>query len=294
MKTLARTLTSLLLAAIVAAPMAYADNQRTSGNRNGHRREQPANVHRPSSDKKPAGKPANVHPSGNKHNNDKHFNHRPNHNPGHNNFGNGQNFGRPTSNHRPNNNHGFKQPAHAVAPAPKPHRPHMAVQPPHRPYRPVPAPWRRPVRPAHWRPAPHAPSLSTMLGVAFGTAINLTINQLINNGYNVGGYNSNTVYLTDVNQTGYFWPDATFYYNAGGLDRSEFFYTSTYNDNSRYLNLYRAFTSRYGFPVNVVSAPLNMQATWFAPDRGYITLQYGNGASMSLPGRFVTTLTVGI
>lgn len=312
MKNLARTLTSLLLAAIVAAPMAYADNQQTSGNRNGHHREQPAKVHRPSSDKKPAGKPSNARPSDNKHKNDKSFNHRPDHN----NNGNAPAFGRPTSGnrpqpgnngfnrpasnnrpqpgHRPDNNHGFNRPGHAVAPAPQPHRPPMVVHPPHRPHRPVPGPWSRPVRPLHWRPAPHAPSLSTMLGVAFGTAINLTINQLINGGYNVSGYNANTVYLTDVNQAGYFWPDATFYYNNGGLDRSEFFYTSPYNDNSRYANLYRAFTSRYGFPVNVVNAPLNMQATWFAPDRGYITLQYGNGASMSLPGRFVTTLTVGI
>lgn len=134
-----------------------------------------------------------------------------------------------------------------------------------------------------------------MLGVAFGTAINLAINQLINSGYNVSGYNSNTIYLTDVNQAGYFWPDATFYYNGGGcLDRSQFYYTSPYNDCSRYGALYNVFTARYGYPVNVINSPANMSATWFAPDRGYITLQFGPGAAMSLPGRFVTTLTVGI
>lgn len=319
---MARILTSILLAVALAAPQAFADNHRTSGNRNSNRREQPAAVHRPSSGKqngnkhnaRPAEKPNKNHDfsNGNRHNNNKHnfdnkkhnndnkkpdynrpANHRPDNgynrpssdNRHHNNFG-------PVSDNRHNNYRPVNNPGNHFGNN-QHHFPPM-VKPPHRPNRPVPGPWHRPVRPRGWRPAPNAPLLSTMLGVAFGTAINLAINQLINNGYNVSGYNSNTVFLTDVNQAGYFWPDATFYYDGGCLDRSQFYYTSPYNDNGRYVALYNSFTSRYGYPVNVVNSPSNMSATWFAPNRGYITLQYGIGAPMSLPGRFVTTLTVGI
>ena len=306
MKTLARSLTTVLLALTLALPQAFADNPRTSGNRGGNRREQPAAVnHRPSADRHRGPKHQNTRPTdrhdkkqfGNSHHNN--YNQPDNRWPGNNHYNKPDNR-RPHQGHDryryPDRNHHYNRPVHnaGYGPGHHPHHPPM-MRPPHRPYRPVPGPWHRPVRPYNWCPAPHAPTLSTMLGVAFGTAINLAINQLINSGYNVSGYNSNTIYLTDVNQAGYFWPDATFYYNGGGcLDRSQFYYTSPYNDCSRYGALYNAFTARYGYPVNVINSPANMSATWFAPDRGYITLQFGPGAAMSLPGRFVTTLTVGI
>lgn len=314
MKTLARTLTTIMLAMAMAIPPAFADNNRTSGNRNGNHREHPTAVNRNHSSERqrthgqhnsrPAGK-HNKKQYGNQNRHDnkdysrhnkkdyyRHENHnyKPNHSDYRYPVGNRHNPPVPYKNYRH-----YGKPVHSAGYGPKrpPHHPPM-MKPPHRPYRPIPGPWHRPIRPKYWCAAPHAPMLSTILGVAFGTAINLTINQLINNGYNVSGYNTNTIYLTDVNQAGYFWPDATFYYNAGLLDRSEFFYTSPYNDNRRYGALYNTFTTRYGYPVNVINSPMNMSATWFAPDRGYITLQYGPGASMSLPGRFVTTLTVGI
>ncbi len=295
MKTMVRILTALLLSIVLIAPQASAE-RRTSGNRGSHRSE--AQASRPGNNKHHNG---NARPSKNNGKHDKHRpeNNRPNNynkkHPGNHGFdrlsGNrhhgNSGFGRPTANKDNGNHYGhYKSPKHH-------HRPPM-MKPPHRPHRPVPRPWHRPVRPHYWRPAPHAPLLSTMLGVAFGTALNLTINQLVNNGYNVSGYNSNTVYLVDVNQAGYLWPDATFYYNNGYLDRSEFFYTSPYPDTYRYSMLYNSFTNSYGMPVNVVNTPAAMSATWFAPDRGYITLQYGNGKLVSVPGRFVTTLTVGI
>lgn len=295
MKTMARIFTILLLALALAVPQASADH-RTSGNRGHHRTEQQSNRHhggnsRPSKDSYKSDKHSkndrsdkySKHDKHNKHDKydrhdryDRHDKYRPSGK-----YHGNHSYGRPVAVHDNGNHYGHYK------------RPH-AIKPPHRPYRPIPGPWRRPVRPHYWRPAPHAPMLSTMLGVAFGTAINLAINQLVNNGYNVSGYNSNTVYLVDVNQAGYMWPDATFYYDGGYLDRSEFFYTSPYPDTYRYTMLYNSFTNNYGMPVNVVNTPAAMSATWFAPDRGYITLQYGNGMSMAVPGRFVTTLTVGI
>ncbi|MCM1021617.1 MAG: hypothetical protein NC343_05470 [Muribaculum sp.] len=302
---MARIFSILLLAMVIAAPNSYADNSRTSGNRNGGRGEQPAVVHNNHRQhtQHQAPQRQNLRPAPGKHDN-KGVSNRPNHNyhnPGHNNHNSHGTFNRHGNINRPSHNTGHGV-GHVQAPRP-PHKPNVVayrpphrpvVAPPYRPHRPVPGPWHRPVKPHGWHPAPYAPLLSTMLGVAFGTALNVAINQLINNGYNVSGYNANTVFLTDVSQAGYLWPDATFYYSNGYLDRSQFYYSLPYNDYGRYNSLYRAFSNNYGYPVNVVNTPANMSATWFAPNQGYITLQYGSGSSWSLPGRFVTTLTVGI
>lgn len=114
---------------------------------------------------------------------------------------------------------------------------------------------------------------------------------LVNSGYAVDGYGSNVVYLRNVREANYMWPDATFYYGPnGGFDRSEFLYSTPYPDPMRYNMLYNSFVNTYGPPLNVI----NGAATWFAPNRGYITLQYNQQQSLGGQFRFFTTLTFGL
>ena len=55
------------------------------------------------------------------------------------------------------------------------------------------------------------------------------------------GYGDNVVYLTNVPQMNFYWPDAALYYNNGALCGSTFTYPSTYYDMSRYNTLYNIF-----------------------------------------------------
>ena len=95
-----------------------------------------------------------------------------------------------------------------------------------------------------------------LLPITFGTALNLSLDYLINHGYTVDGYGNNVVYLRDINQFNYYWPDATLYYGNGGLARSEFLYSTSYPDMMRYNSLYNSFTGTYGSPVNIVMSLL--------------------------------------
>ncbi len=56
----------------------------------------------------------------------------------------------------------------------------------------------------------------------------MSLDYLINRGYTIDGYGNDAVYLRDVNEMSYYWPDATLYYGAGGLARSEFLYSTSY------------------------------------------------------------------
>lgn len=206
---------------------------------------------------------------------------------------------RPTQN-RPNNNWHYGRPQQ-----PRPPRPGIGhlppgharppmMHPPMRPHRPRPSRWSRPVPPPSWRPRPHAPSFAAILGITFGTALNLSLDYLINHGYTVDGYGNNVVYLRDINQFNYYWPDATLYYGNGGLARSEFLYSTSYPDMMRYNSLYNSFTGTYGSPVNYSNSGASLSATWFAPNRGYITLQYNPQYSLGGQVRYFTTLTFGL
>lgn len=189
--------------------------------------------------------------------------------------------------HRPGNAHRPTPPGHGM------HHGHWGP-PPMRPHRPVVRPWHRPVPPGGWRPRPSAPALSTILGITFGTALNLSLTTLVNNGYYIDGYANNTVYLRDVNSYNYLWPDATLYYSNGGMNRSEFLYSTPYPDPMRYNNLYNNFIGIYGAPVNYVNNGTSLSATWFAPNRGYITLQYAPQYALGGQLRYFTTLTLGL
>lgn len=138
------------------------------------------------------------------------------------------------------------------------------------------------------------PTLNTILGVALGTAINIGINSLLTNGYTITGYGNDVVYLSNVPQLNYNWPDATMYFNGGNLSASEFIYSTPYYNIDRYNNVYNRLISVYGTPYNVVPySTSGASATWWGPGGQFITLQfaprYANNGSL----RYFTTLSFG-
>lgn len=210
------------------------------------------------------------------------------------------NPGNPGGGHRPNNpggqrpgNHG-PQPGHNPGPQPghNPGRPMHAAPPPHRPH--YASPWSAPRPPHGWRPGRVYPTFSTILGITFGTALNMSLNYLYNNGYNVYSYGNNVVYLSNVNQLNLLWPDATLYYSGGGLDRGEFVYATSYYDTMRYNEAYARLVAAYGAPVSTSYPSNGMQTCWFGYDGRFVTLQYAPIYGADGIMRYYTTLSFGI
>ena len=183
-------------------------------------------------------------------------------------------------NHGPNHRPGYRPPYHAHAPM--------------RPYMPVNRPWRPPVPPRHWRPYHGAPRFSTILGITLGTAIDITINSLLNSGYNVTGYGPNVVYLNSVPMMNFTWPNATFNYVDGAFRGSEFTYSTPGYDMSRYNMLYNQLISQYGYPVSVQNnGGDSVSATWWGYNNGYITLSFFPDYAYNGSLRYYTTFSVG-
>lgn len=225
----------------------------------------------------------------------------PGHNPG-NNSGGGQRPGNNPGGYRPNNPGGQRpgnpggggqrpsNPGHQ--PGHNPGRPMHSTPPPHRPH--YASPWSAPRPPHGWRPGRVYPTFSTILGITFGTALNLSLDYLYNNGYNVYSYGNNVVYLSNVNQLNLIWPDATLYYSGGGLDRGEFIYATSYYDTMRYNEAYARLVAAYGAPVSTSYPSNGMQTCWFGYDGRFVTLQYAPGYGADGIMRYYTTLSFGI
>lgn len=299
MKRLIRIFVIALVSIAMMVPPVEAQS-RTTGNRNERshstQNSRPNNSGRPSNS---SGRPGNNNNGHRPGNNGGSNGHRPGNNnpgrPGNNNNGhrpgnNGHNPGRP--------GHGGYNPGRPHRPGGdyRPNRPHRptVIVPPHRPHRPPMRPWSRPVPPPSWRPRPAAPVIASILGITFGTAINMSLDYLINRGYTIDGYGNDAVYLRDVNEMSYYWPDATLYYGAGGLARSEFLYSTSFPDPMRYNSLYTRFNRTYGPPINIVRTGGVLSATWFAPNRGYVTIDYRSQYSLGGELRYFTTLTFGL
>ncbi|WP_289289242.1 hypothetical protein [uncultured Muribaculum sp.] len=330
MKRLIRIFVIALVSIAMMVPPIEAQS-RTTGNRNERshstQNSRPNNSGRPSNSSGRPGNNNNGHRPGNNGGNNGHRpgnnnpgrpgNNNNGHRPGNNGGSNGHrpgnnNPGRPGNNnngHRPGNNghnpgrpgHGGYNPGRPHRPGGdyrphRPNRPHRptVIVPPHRPHRPPMRPWSRPVPPPSWRPRPAAPVIASILGITFGTAINMSLDYLINRGYTIDGYGNDAVYLRDVNEMSYYWPDATLYYGAGGLARSEFLYSTSYPDPMRYNSLYTRFNRTYGPPINIVRTGGVLSATWFAPNRGYVTIDYRSQYSLGGDLRYFTTLTFGL
>lgn len=268
-----------------------------NGNNGNHRPGNNGNNNRPSTGHRPGGggnNNNNNHRPGNGGNNG---NHRPgNGNPGHR-PGNGNHDWRPghggNAGHRPDVGHrspgGNHRPGHPAPPPPRPHRPHYFGGGHHSHHVPFFGTYHRPTPPPRWRPVAYGPSFATILGVSFGTSVNLSIQALINSGYSVTSYGNNVVYLTNVPQMNYYWPDAALYYNNGALCGSSFTYPSNYYDMSRYNALYNTFCGQYGVPVSTINQGGIISSTWFGHDNRYVTLEFNSNY-----GNYYTTLSFGI
>ena len=279
MKLSIRTIVFSVAIAALCMPTADARGRNNADNRNQHIEKRndnngnrrPGQTSRPNNNHNNGNRPANNHP----------------------------NYGRPNQgnhNHRPPQNsmsHGthHKQPNHHFAPTPPP--PPLA-RPPHRPHMPAHRPWHRPTPPPPaFRPAPGWTPSNTILGITLGSAINISVNALINSGYNVTGYGNDAVYVTNAAMLNMLWPDATLFYNNGGLYASEFVYsTPTYN-MSRYNATYRALVRNYGNPVSSTNAGGVITTTWWGPGGQFINLSFQNAIAGNGAVRFFTTLSFG-
>ncbi|GEM_PF-386359 len=188
---------------------------------------------------------------------------------------------RPGGNHRP----GY---GHRPGSAPRPgsggvFRPRPDYRPP-RPYhygwpasyfgywRPLPPP---PVRPYFYQPVYVTPTISSVLGLTFGSLIDYGINALVNAGYRIAGYQDNAIFLSNVGIMGYTWPQATVYYaSSGGMNGALFQARSGSFRSSPYNKVYKQLCRAYGDPVETTSdgGDYHSATWWGGNDSGYITL----------------------
>ena len=265
-----------------------SNNSRPGNNGNHNGNSKPGN----NGNYKP-GKPGNNgnhngnHKPGKPGNNGNHNgNHKPG-KPGNNGIHNGHNGG---VSHWP----GYRPPS-GPAPVVRPgtHRPNWStpVPPPHRNYRPIGRPIPRPVPPHGYHPCHTAPVIHTILGITFGTLYNASLDYLYSKGYEIDGYADNTVYLRNVPEMGYTWPDATIYYDSyGRLASSQFIYSTSFSALGRYDRLYHTLSMTYGSPVSASWNGAHRETIWYGGDaRGYVSLEYDYSG-----GRYYTILSYGI
>ena len=173
----------------------------------------------------------------------------------------------------------------------QPPRPHGGFwgAPPVNIYRPV---YFAPVPPPRVYIRPGIPSLGTILGLTFGTFIDTSLNLLYNSGYNVLGYANNMVYLSNVRQLGYLWPEATIYYADGLVSDMQFQYWTMSPASSRYNQVYNSLVRTYGAPVeSFINNGVTTTSWWAGGNTGFITLQYGPGLAENGMTYYYTTLT---
>ena len=145
----------------------------------------------------------------------------------------------------------------------------------------------RPIRPHYYRPLNFA--FVDFLGVAIGSSIAYSLDRLRYSNYSIVAYDDGAIYLRDINELGYYWPDATFYYDNGYLVASEYIYSTGYDTISRYNGVFNTICRRYGAPVR----GNGYSATWYG-NSGYITLSYRSDIAFGGYRRFYTTVTYGM
>jgi len=148
--------------------------------------------------------------------------------------------------------------------------------------------YHRPLPPPSWNRYYAGPTFGTILGVALGTTLDLSLNALLNSGYTVTNYGPNVVYLTNVPQMNLLWPNAAMYYNNGLLCGSQFTYPSPYYDMQRYNLLYGQLVGQFGAPVEQYNNGGVISATWFGAGNRFVTLEFNNTG-----GQYYTTLSFG-
>ena len=307
MKRFFRTVGILLLCGALVCPVAEARGRNERGR-------EPSRTQQPSSRPGNNGQGRPSHNNGGGHNRPGNNNNRPgnggNHDrPGHNNHRPGNNDRPGNGNHnRPGNNQGHRPGNGNHHPGPGPGGPIGSHRPDYRPNRPPqhhyhgpvrPRPphhgWYRPAPPPQWRPPHHWRPFRSILGISFGTAINLSVNALINSGYTVSSYNSNSVFVNNVPMLNMMWPDAVLFYNdRGGLCGSRFLYSTGFYDMNRYNMTYTSLVNAYGAPVSVQSTSSGMEATWWGTGNQFIRLSFSPQYTDYGDMRYYTTLSFGI
>ncbi len=310
MKRLIRSLAIGLISVSLVVPSVQAQGRRQGATQRTESRNNRGNDRHDSGNRNSAGNRSGQRPGATSGN-------RPDRMPGNRgNNGHGNSNSRPgnSNNNRPGNNNGNVRPGdghnnyrpgnngghHNNRPTPPPqsfHRPgshgshgmppFYQKPPQHHPV------FHRPVPPPSFRPGPRYPSFGTILGLALGSAFNASINYFNTNGYIIDGYTANQLFLRNVRQMNYLWPEAVMYYNNGYLSGSQFIYSLGYNDASRYYNLYNTFLSQYGMPVSVSNSGATLSASWFGYDNRYVTIRYTQGYNEFGAPCFYTTLSFG-
>lgn len=297
------TLTFAFFCGILAIPTIDAQGRREG--RNGNRTENTQNERRASNNRQ-ANKP--VDRNNNRNNVKKDNNHnngnkkpqvqQPAQKPKQDNFNHGNHDNKQPTHIRPNygnhNSQNKRQPGHGGNHYNPGHnnRPHH-VPPPPRPYRPKVHVYHRPPTPASFCYHHRCPVIKTILGINLGTAFNISLNYLYGNGYIIDGYGNNMIHLRNATQMSMIWPDATLYYDHNALIGSEFSYSTSYYDMSRYNQLYSNFVTQYGSPMSYTHNGNHITATWWGQN-SYVTLSFNLDYSSGGYQRYYTTLSFGL
>ena len=164
-----------------------------------------------------------------------------------------------------------------------------------RPHCPPTTPYHRPTPPpTSYRPNKNAPSFRTIFGITFGSNISISLDFLNRNSYNINGYGNDVIYLRNVTEYGYMWPDATLYFGYNGLEGTQLMYSTNHNDHSRYNMVYGSLVAQYGNPINIEYVSNGMIATWWGHDGKYVSLEYRPVYTNNGQLRYITTLSFGI
>jgi len=164
------------------------------------------------------------------------------------------------------------------------------VAPPTRTRRPSDYIVSRPTMPKGYQPSASAPRITGIFGLTFGYSYYKSLDYLFDRGYEIDGYSGKTVYLRNVNEMNFFWPDAIINYSSRGyLESAELHYSTRYDDYSRYSRLYTNLCDTYGVPVSHTNSGNNIETVWYGSDsRGYVELTYRYSG-----GRYYTSLVYG-
>ena len=144
-----------------------------------------------------------------------------------------------------------------------------------------------PSRPSGYRPTLGCPDITGIFGISFGMSYYESLNYLYRRGYDIDGYYDNKVYLRNVSELGFVWPDAIIRYNNRGFMKSAELHSSTnYNSTSRYTRIYNDLCRIYGMPIKYKAKKGEYKTVWYGGNgRAYVTLEY-----YRTHGRYYTTL----
>lgn len=293
MRRFLTTLTIAFICGIMATPTIEAQNRR--GGRNGNTTEQTQRSNRNSANRNERKQSSQSKHNNNRVDNKKKANaQRPDNKSK---ISHGQRPGNKTNtphniNHGNRHNHKPQPPHNHRHYGDNHHRP-AHVAPPVRPHRPKAHVYHRPTPPRTIVYHSRCPVITTILGINLGTAFNVSINYLHNNGYIIDGYGNDMIYLRNAPQLSLIWPDAILHYGRNGLIGSEFSYSTSHYDLSRYNQVYSTFVTQYGSPISYNSSGGNITATWWGRE-GYVQLQFRHDYSHNGQLRYYTTLSFGL